>query len=344
MRFAFTQFVRAAIVGLLLMLSAVVDAAEMQPAPAQMPLPASAPQAVCPPTLLLGEVFDCSLGAAQEADEYSFDASINDVFVFRVLRTSGAFAPRVTVLEQSGCNQSNSTKVVFECTMLSSGTFHLQIKNYYQNADTGDYQVYAQRVNKPGNVAPLGFGGLYTGTISPQIASVSYEFAANANDLLMIRVKPTSGTIAPDVRVYNSQGVRIQECSKSNNTYARIESCSISETGTYFLFVSDYYTSNTGGYQLFIQRYNQPGQAKPITLGTTYNEALTAGIRLNAYTFTAQANDQLILRVYRVSGTMAPYLRVFDANGNIICYDSSNGDFTRVEPCVITASGRFPYS
>ncbi len=295
-------------------------------------------QATCPAEVTFGEVFDCGLAGVGEIDSYTFQGATNDRLVVRAARTSGTFSITLRVRDSNGnqvCSDAGSNRATAACTLASSGTFTLQILDYYARA-TGDYVVYVQRLNAPGAAQPAAFGQLVAGSLGHGIESDTYSFSAEINDQVELRMRRLTGSFSTQIGVYDQGGTRV--CSDAGTAAAQIAPCSIKATGTYYVLIDDYYLAAPGTYEWTLQRWGRSGQAQGITLGSAYDGDLTTPIEADVYSFEAAQNDQIILRAQRSAGDMSMRIQVHDAAGNRVCYDAGTAQ-ALVEPCTVASAG-----
>ena len=87
--------------------------------------------------------------------------------------------------------------------------------------------------------------------------------------------------------------------------------------GTSKILVMDSSYGNTGGYLIYWQRWNNPcasaiscGQITTGFIGTAADPPF-----LRYYSFNASANDSVTIRATKTSGTLTPYLGLYNASG-----------------------------
>lgn len=308
------------------------------PAPQGDPSPAAA----CGGGVSFGVVCEGGLGSASEVDSYSFSGSTNDVITVRIQRTAGAMTPSIGIYNAgntllSDCARAASPRTAFTCSLTESGSFTVRVWDYY-GASTGSYRIFVQRLNAMGNTRPLSFGRHYSADIASNIEGDAFTFSAQINDTIELRARRSTGDFTPYLSVYNDSGVEV--CLKASSPLAHIPACTLDATGTYTIFVQDYYLQNTGSYQLLAQRLGNPGEAQALTIGQVTTGSISSTIDIDTYRFNATINDQIILRARRDSGTMTGYLRLYNASSELIC-DHANAPLAVVEPCTIPATGAY---
>jgi len=100
----------------------------------------------------------------------------------------------------------------------------------------------------------------------------------------------------------------------SGGSYAEISSCSLTSDGTYTIIASDYGGTASGDYILILLSLNATN-AIAIDCGQTASGSLDAIGEIDSYTLKAYPNDAVVLTLTRTSGTLDPYLELFDSTG-----------------------------
>jgi hypothetical protein len=137
-------------------------------------------------------------------------------------------------------------------------------------------------------------------------------FTAALDDRILIRATRTSGTLQPNIGVYNASGALV--CSAyTGGIMAEISGCTLRSAGQYTLLMDDTGNTKTGDYMVFLQRFNNPGNAQAIAFGQTLSAAISTISEVDAYTFTAAVDDRILVRATRTSGTLQPNIGVYNA-------------------------------
>ncbi|MBN1138580.1 MAG: hypothetical protein JXM73_18465, partial [Anaerolineae bacterium] len=130
---------------------------------------------------------------------------------------------------------------------------------------------------------------------------------------MLVRISKTSGTMWPEVRVYDSGGAML--CEAYSSTSVEIASCTVVAGGTCSIQADDYLGTNTGDYYLYLQGLNSPGNSVPIAFGQTLPGSILTGAEMDTYTFTVSPDDKVLVRMSKSSGTMWPEVRVYGPDG-----------------------------
>jgi len=184
---------------------------------------------------------------------------------------------------------------------------------------SGNYSVYGQRTNNPGNAIPFEFGGTVSGSINDTAQMDTYTLMAAANDHVILRMQADrDGTYVPPVHVYAPNGT---ELAITSDWYDQCVDVNLPESGTYTILIGYMDHTNTGAYSLYLQRTNNPVNATPIEYGERRNGSIDP-VLIDAYTFFGEAKDSIfiwmessqdtgtnrILQLYAPSGTLVAKL------------------------------------
>jgi hypothetical protein len=125
----------------------------------------------------------------------------------------------------------------------------------YYGGRTGNYGIFVQRLNNPGNATAIGFGQTISGSIDSAAEIDTYTFSASAEDSVLIRMSKSSGYLDPQVRLYGPDG---NEVASGWDESSFKVSCVLPSDGQYTILACDYGGTDTGGYGIFVQTLNLP--------------------------------------------------------------------------------------
>ena len=195
-----------------------------------------------------------------------------------------------------------------------------------------------------------------SGTISSPGQTNSCTFSANASDKIDFTVVATSGSLSPEIQIYNSMGKLIAQASNRNaygscsgGSVIELNTVPIPANDTYTEIISDCSSAYTGNYVVYSQRTNNPSGATMLLLGQTQTGAISSAAQDNSYTFTANANDVIDFTMVTTSGSLSPRIRVYDTAGMLLAdaanrnaYGScSGGSVVELNTLKLTASGTY---
>lgn len=307
---------------------------------------------------------------AGDLDTWTFTAAVGDSLVLRAgeVTDSGGtqgFTPALRLYGPSGALLDSDTRnlnvVEVGVTATSGGTYVVVVSDGGAYLDAaGTYRLDFAR--SPGAVevsagdegGPLTNGGTHAGSIQPGDLDV-WTLTAQAGDSLVLRageVTDNGGTqgFTPSLRLYGPNGALLD--SDASNLNVVEVGATATTTGSYTVVVADggAYLDGAGTYRLHFVRAPAPlevtagDEGGALTNGSTHGGAIHAG-DLDAWTFTAEAGDSLVLRageVTDVGGTQGftPAVRLYGPNGALLDSDTANVNAVEV---AVTAPGAGTY-
>lgn len=282
-----------------------------------------------------------------EVDSYTFAGTAGDIVVVRAGADDGTLRPALRLLALGGtslCTASNPYGPMVEiaaCTLTSSGTFTIQISDS-SGTRSGSYSFHLQRLNGAGNTSPLDAGQTATGSILIAAEMDAYTFAGTAGDRVVIRMGTSNGTLRSQLRLYRSDGVKVCEGGNPYGLAGEIGTCVLSQSGTYMLLVSNASDVRTGTYGLSIQRVTQPANATNLSFAQSTVAAILGAGEIDTYTFATTSSTTILLKGATASGTLRPHLRIFGAEGTLICEGgASYSDTAEISSCLLGQPGTY---
>ena len=299
----------------------------------------------CPPAngikVEFGEVNTGSIATASQIDTYFVCATAGDIIRMDISRTSGSFNPQVSVYRPNGtllCSDgtigSSLTKV---CTLDASGTHIVQIGDWGTN-NTGGYGFYSQRLNNPADPLPVNFSDVIPATISSIVEHDTYTISGEAGDIVRLDISRTSGSFNPYVAVYRPNGTLL--CSDGTIGSALTHQCTLAASGTYVILIGDWGINNTGGYDFYLQRLNNPSNPIPVNFSDVIPATINSIVEHDTYTINGEAGDIIRLDISRTSGSFNPYVAVYRPNGTLLCSDGTIGS-ALTHQCTLAVSGTY---
>ena len=277
-----------------------------------------------------------------QSNSYTFAGTAGEEVDFTLLATSGTMIPAIAVYNPGGVlNASTYANSPFGCSgsrlelntvkLPSTGTYIVLI-NDCTSTYTGNYELDAQKTDVgPGSA--LAFGQTVTGTISSSAQSNTYDLgAANAGDEVDFTLVSTSGTMLPEILVYNPDGT-LNSSNYANSpfgcsgTVTGLSTISLPTAGTYTILVRDCNDSGTGNYSLYTQRTNNPGSASNLPFGQVVTGLVGAVAGDITYTYPANANDRIVFTLTATTGTMIPAILVYNPDGTLNNSNYANSPF-----------------
>jgi hypothetical protein len=277
-----------------------------------------------------------TISSAAQSNTYTFSANANDVVDF-TMTTSGSLSPKIRLYNPAGALVASANAEFCNVTDIELNTVTLPTSGTYtvlvgDCADTnaGNYELYAQRTEHPTGAAALPFGQTRGGTISSAAQSNTYTFSANANDVVDFTMTRTSGSVSPKIRLYNPAGQLVASANAEfcNVTDIELNTVTLATSGSYTVLVGDCSDTNTGNYELYMQRMNNPSGAAMLLLGQTQTGNIGLAAQSNTYVFSGNANDLFDFTMVTTSGSVSPKIRLYSPAGALVA--SANAEFCNV--------------
>ena len=277
--------------------------------------------------LPFAQVQSGTLTSSAQTNTYTFSANTNDVLDFTMVTTSGGISPKIRVYEPDGALLSaanngycsGGTLELNSVTIPQAGIYTVLFADC-SDTNTGNYVIYTQRINNPFGAENLPFAQVTTGAISSAAQSNTYTFSANQDDVFDLTTVTTSGGVSPKIRIYDANGTLLTQawdgyCSGST---LEMNTVTLPFTGTYTLLFGDCADTNTGNYNIYMQRTNNPSGAQNLPLAQVTSGALSSAAQSNTYSFSANQNDVFDFTTVTTSGGISPKIRIYDANGTLL--------------------------
>jgi hypothetical protein len=295
-----------------------------------------------------------TIAMAAQSDTYTFNANANDVVDLTMTRTSGSLAPKIRLYNPTGTlvssispgNCNGASVEMNTVTLPVTGTYTVLVGDC-SDAQTGGYEIYAQLTDAPTPCSQLTFGQTVSDTIGSAAQSNTYCFSANLNDEIDFTMTRTSGGLAPKIRVYSElTGEPIGSANPGNCNGASIElnTLKIPATGMYAVFAGDCSDTQTGNYEVFSQRTNNPTGALSLPFGQTQTGSLSSAAQSNTYTFNANSGDELDFTMARTSGSLAPKIRLYNPDGTLNAFanpGNCNGATVEMNTVALSMTGTY---
>jgi hypothetical protein len=291
--------------------------------------------------MIFGQTVRGSIVTAAQMDTYTFTANAGNEVLVRMTTDDGDLRPGVRVHGPDGaqlCEASGiSSAEIAACTLEGGGTYAILAFDTAARR-TGDYYVYLQRLDNPGDPEPIAFGQTVPGSIVTAAQMDTYTFTASAGDEVLVRMTTDDGDLRPGVRVYGPDGAQL--CEASGISSAEIAACTLEGGGTYAILAFDTAARRTGDYYVYLQRLDNPGDPEPVAFGQTVPGSIVTAAQMNTYTFTADAGDEVLVRMTTDDGDLRPGIRVYGPDGAQLC-EASGISSAEIAACTLEGGGTY---
>jgi YD repeat-containing protein len=234
---------------------------------------------------------------------YVFNASAGDTLLVRSASFTAGFSANVDVYDPNGRRLGSGTSSVAPPVLTASGPYTAVVGASASGA-SGSYAFAWQLLNNPVAAAlPCGQ------TVSAQLGSASqfwyYAVGASDGDLLKLLLTRQPGTLNAQMELFDAKGTRL-----TGNASDIVRKVS---AGSYLVLVSPASSAaESGAFGLSLQRPNNPCGAAALACGQTILQQAPAAGELDAFTFSANAGDQLAITVTPRQGNYSPVTELYD--------------------------------
>jgi len=201
-----------------------------------------------------GDSFEASIDMVAEIDAYTLHGDVGDVVVIRMVEISSSLEPRVELYEPGGgrigMDWDYSSARVDTVALSVSGTYTILAMD--QDGDeTGGYGLSLQRVFSPPGAVVLAYNSTVQDTLVCVSEMVAYTFEGELGDVVVIRMAEISSALEPCIELYDPLGNR--KASSWGYSLARIDTVTLSMTGTYTILTMDDDGKDKGSYSTCLQ-------------------------------------------------------------------------------------------
>jgi len=289
------------------------------------------------PTLALGAApTSGSIGAAGAMSCYTFTANAGDQIRIRWGMTAGPGTAYAQLVRPDGtliCSNSGPSEL--NCQLGGAGKYRVILRDS-SGANTSSFNILAQRLSAPSNCTTALAPGAAptTGSLTVAAQMDCYKLAGTAGDVVRLRAVRTtgSGAIAEDI-------VRPNGTIMCSITTAVDQTCTLDTTGTYHVFVRDYYGQYIENYAVAMQKLNKPAGCTALTLDDPpmTGVSISTAAQMNCYTFTGIGGHTVRFRWLMTSGTGTPTVEVIKPSGSTLCGPSYPAELN----CTLPSSGKY---
>jgi cell wall-associated NlpC family hydrolase len=278
-----------------------------------------------------------------EVDTYTLNGEVDDKLLLRMTRGSETVQPWLRLYTPTGaklCEGFADRFFEIGCTLPSTGRYTLIVSDASAGRiETGAYSLEVQRLNNPGTGTAIAFGQTRSSRLDVPVRIATYTFSGTVDDVIFVRTYRTSDELQPWARVYTPSGNKL--CEGFSERFIEF-ACQLPSSGLYTVIVSDATPLRelTGGYDLYIQRLNTPGLVQILgDYGQTVFDSIDQPTRVDTYVIDGKVDDQLLIRMRRLSDTVQPWMRVYSPTGAKICEGFADRFFEI--GCTLPRTGRY---
>ena len=198
-----------------------------------------------------GKTASASIDSAAEMDTYIFSAEANDTVLVRMSSASDSLEPQIRLCAPDGTElasaHSNGNAAEISHILPADGNYTVLACDYW-GTHTSAYGIFLQRLNNPANETPINAGDTLSGSVNSVADANTYTFAATVDDIVLITMNRTSGSLDPQIRLYAPDGAKLAEAYSYGNAVEI--SHVLANDGEYSVLACDYGGTYTGSYNL----------------------------------------------------------------------------------------------
>ena len=286
-----------------------------------------------------------------DVDMWSFPANKGDNINLRLGTTNfnawlQLFGPDGRLLV-SGTDDGTTDAFIDNYTTTNSGTFTVLVSSWFAGG-VGTYALHLAQIPEPFIVPAGDEGGLLTnganatGTISLGDVDM-WSFPANKGDNINLRVGTTNFNAW--LQLFGPDGRLLVSGTDDGTTDAFIDNYTTTNSGTFTVLVSSWFSGGVGTYALHLAQIPEPfivpagGAGGPLTNGADATGTITLG-DIAMWSFPANTGDNINLRL----GTMNfnGLLELFGPDGRLLASGTEDGTTDAfIDNYTTTNSGTF---
>jgi len=261
---------------------------------------------------------------------YTFTGTVGDPIYLR-LKTDWAYYGQIRLFDPHGIEIASpwgTSGAETKKVLLTGGQYTILVGDR-EGDNTGNYDLYLQRTNKSVGAIPLSFGDYYHGTIAQRALFATHTFSGNKGDKVYLRLK-TGWAYYGQIRLFAPNGTEI---ASPWGTSGAETLTVLPNDGQYTILVGDREGDNTGDYDLYLQRTNNPRNAITIHKEDTLFGTITHRAMYDTYNFYGCKGNTVYLRL-KTGWAYYGQIRLFAPNGTEIAspWGTSGAETTTVLP------------
>ncbi len=279
-----------------------------------------------------------------EVHTYTFSGTEGDVILIRMRGYSQGVDGCIELFDPAGTSiaadcDDGGIVVIKEFTLPSTGTYTLKAEDANSN-DTGDYGLSLSVLNDPTFAVGINDGDDLFETLLHHAHVNEYSFKGKAGDDILIQMRSEVNNLESEVRLYAPDGTRLKKGVTSVGL-TTIKNVTLPEDGTYIIIANDGNGNDIGNYGLSLEILNDYSNAVEVSCGMNFTTTIEHVAEMDAYKFSAKANDILVLHMAALNSSLEPQLVLFDPSGNEIASDVPVEGSAKIDQLVLEKDGEY---
>jgi len=266
--------------------------------------------------LTYGSTESGALTQPASTDAFTIEGNAGDQILIRLAQGDGDLFPHIRFYRPDGQFIDGAFGSTFaehhSASLPVSGTFTILVMDH-PGGDIGAYHIHVQRLNDPVSAITIEAGETHTGSLVDLADAHAYRFTGTAGQRVLLRMAETTSEIEPRLTLHDAEGTELTGLYSYD--VAMINAFELPDTGPYTIMASDYYGDEIGTYALHLQRTANPADPVPLAFGQTEPGSLSQPSDTRAYTFEAEADDRVLLRMGGQGASFSCQIRLYGPEG-----------------------------
>lgn len=297
-----------------------------------------------------GGVFTGEITDRNPRAVYYFDGQRGEVILFRLLALSGTLDPVLTIFDSAGMillrrdDDSGSANIEESFVIDHNDRYFVSVERFggQLGSTTGSFELTLDRsgvICQSGSA--LRYGDSCLNTITNLQPQVYYTFEAQAGDIINIQMERNSSSLDPYLQVLqvvdNAAYVVADndDVPGSGTKNALIEGLLIKDTGTYIIVATRYSQAagdSVGNFVLTLSESANSGLGNsaaapfPLEKNQVVEASLSDDRYERFYSFLANQDDLVTIRMERTSGQLDSYIILANAGFQPLLEDDDGGN------------------
>ena len=269
--------------------------------------------------LQYGDNHMARISVLNEYDEYEFTGQTNDIIWIRMRDVTkvdswiNLYDPQGNLIASDW--DDGGLADIKDFTLPVDGDYKIRVHDRNHN-DIGDYGISLQLVNAPSYASILDCYNNFTETIEQHCAVDVFSFTAEAGDVFYSQMRALTEHLEPEFFLYDENGNQLEKSSRQGRM-ARIIT-TLSESGTYYLFITDRGGNDSDQYGFSTQFLNRHECAASIACGQTVNHEFVHLAQRNAYAVKMIPDESAILQMRSPNPSVEMSFEIYDETGTLV--------------------------
>jgi len=284
-----------------------------------------------------------SLDNWTEVDLYGLECTAGDQLMIQMRSILSNVECRLELIDQAG-NTLASEVTQTGLAMINAFTIPVDgryvIAAYDGNGnDLGEYGISFQLLNEVNCATPIECGAIINNTLNQVAQMDAYTLTCVAGDQLVIRMSDLGTSLEPNIMLCDATGADVVTTVDPQTAEINYN---VANSGVYNIIVRDDKGNDVGDYALSLQVINSAGCATYLDCGeNAFSATLEEENEVDVYSFKAMQGEIINVQMRGYLNGIDAFLKIYDAAGNLLASDYSNGAMAEINELVIPAEGLY---